>query len=105
MVKMERYSLVGCLIEESQKHIAELEEFSKYIDVDVYIRNEYARLERLEAEKKDIIDSISDIEDDRTRTMAYLYYIKGYTKRKIADFLGINERYLHRIWKNSEVLQ
>lgn len=86
MVKMERYSLVGCLIEESQKHIAELEEFSKYIDVDVYIRNEYARLERLEAEKKDIIDSISDIEDDRTRTIAHLYITRDILSMKRADF-------------------
>ncbi len=105
MVKMERYSLDECLIEDSKRLIKEFEEISKYVDVDIYIKKEYARLERLEAEKKDIIDSISSIEDDRTRTIAYLYYIKGYTKRKIADFLGINERYLHRIWKNSEVLQ
>lgn len=59
-------------------------------------------IDKLEAEQQSIVNAIKNIPNERYRIMFYLYYIKGYTKRAIAEQLGITDRYLYRLWSKAQ---
>ena len=58
--------------------------------------------DELEAEQEQAREFIKNIPNERYRIMFYLYYIKGYTKRAIAEQLGITDRYLYRLWSKAQ---
>lgn len=102
MVNFKNYKLLCVRIEEVNDFIGKLEEWSKIADTTQYIKKAYTEREQLEAEQQSIADAIKNIPNERYRVMYYLFYIKGMTKRAIAEQLGIDERYLHRLWRKSE---
>lgn len=89
-------------IEEVNDFIGKLEEWGKIADTTQYIKKAYTEREQLEAEQQSIVNAIKNIPNERYRIMFYLYYIKGYTKRAIAEQLGITDRYLYRLWSKAQ---
>ena len=89
-------------IEEVNDFIGKLEEWGKIADTTPYIKKAYTERDELEAEQQSIVNAIKNIPNERYRIMFYLYYIKGYTKRAIAEQLGITDRYLYRLWSKAQ---
>lgn len=102
MVNFKNYRLLCVRIEEVNDFIGKLEEWGKIADTTQYIKKAYTEREQLEAEQQSIVDAIKNIPNERYRIMFYLYYIKGYTKRAIAEQLGITDRYLYRLWSKAQ---
>lgn len=102
MVNFKNYRLLCVRIEEVNDFIGKLEEWGKIADTTQYIKKAYTEREQLEAEQQSIADAIKNIPNERYRIMFYLYYIKGYTKRAIAEQLGITDRYLYRLWSKAQ---
>ncbi len=102
MVNFKNYRLLCVRIEEVNDFIGKLEEWGKIADTTPYIKKAYTEREQLEAEQQSIVDAIKNIPNERYRIMFYLYYIKGYTKRAIAEQLGITDRYLYRLWREAQ---
>ena len=102
MVNFKNYRLLCVRIEEVNDFIGKLEEWGKIADTTQYIKKAYAEREQLEAEQQSIVDAIKNIPNERYRIMFYLYYIKGYNKRAIAEQLGITDRYLYRLWREAQ---
>lgn len=88
-------------IEEVNDFIGKLEDWGKIADTTDYLKQAYAERDELEAEQQSIVNAIKNIPNERYRIMFYLYYIKGYTKRAIAEQLGITDRYLYRLWSKA----
>lgn len=88
-------------IEEVNDFIGKLEEWGKIADTTQYIKKAYTEREQLEAEQQSIVNAIKNIPNERYRIMFYLYYIKNYTKRAIAEYLGVSEGYIHRLWNKA----
>lgn len=88
-------------IEEVNDFIGKLEEWGKIADTTQYIKKAYTEREQLEAEQQSILNAIKNIPNERYRIMFYLYYIKNYTKRAIAEYLGVSEGYIHRLWNKA----
>ena len=88
-------------IEEVNDFIGKLEEWGKIADTTQYIKKAYTEREQLEAEQQSILNAIKNIPNERYRIMFYLYYIKNYTKRAIAEYLGVSEGYIHRLWNKT----
>lgn len=102
MVNFKNYRLLCVRIEEVNDFIGKLEEWGKIADTTQYIKKAYTEREQLEAEQQSILNAIKNIPNERYRIMFYLYYIKGYTKRAIAEQLGITDRYLYRLWSKAQ---
>lgn len=102
MVNFKNYRLLCVRIEEVNDFIGKLEEWGKIADTTQYIKKAYTEREQLEAEQQSIADAIKNIPNERYRIMFYLYYIKGYNKRAIAEQLGISDRYLYRLWSEAQ---
>lgn len=102
MDKLKKYRGLCLFIEGEYKFIEQLKEMEVFADTTEYQRQSYERIEEWEQERQQIADYIKNIPNERYRVMYYLFYIKGYTKRAIAEQLGIDERYLHRLWRKSE---
>ena len=102
MVNFKNYRLLCVRIEEVNDFIGKLEEWGKIADTTQYIKKAYTEREQLEAEQQSIADAIKNIPNERYRIMFYLYYIKGYNKRAIAEQLGITDRYLYRLWREAQ---
>lgn len=102
MVNFKNYRLLCVRIEEVNDFIGKLEEWGKIADTTQYIKKAYTEREQLEAEQQSIVNAIKNIPNERYRIMFYLYYIKGYTKRAIAEQLGITDRYLYRLWSKAQ---
>ena len=102
MVNFKNYRLLCVRIEEVNDFIEKLEEWGKIADTTQYIKKAYTEREQLEAEQQSIVDAIKNIPNERYRIMFYLYYIKGYNKRAIAEQLGITDRYLYRLWSKAQ---
>lgn len=102
MVNFKNYRLLCVRIEEVNDFIGKLEEWGKIADTTPYIKKAYTEREQLEAEQQSIVNAIKNIPNERYRIMFYLYYIKGYTKRAIAEQLGITDRYLYRLWSKAQ---
>ena len=100
--KLAGYRLVGIRLEVVNSWIDKLEEWGKIADTTVYLKQAYAERDELEAEQQSIVNAIKNIPNERYRIMFYLYYIKGYTKRAIAEQLGITDRYLYRLWSKAQ---
>lgn len=100
--KLAGYRLVGIRLEVVNNWIDKLEDWGKIADTTDYLKSAYAEREQLEAEQQSIVDAIKNIPNERYRIMFYLYYIKGYTKRAIAEQLGITDRYLYRLWSKAQ---
>ena len=101
MVNFKNYRLLCVRIEEVNDFIGKLEEWGKIADTTQYIKKAYTEREQLEAEQQSIVNAIKNIPNDRYRIMFYLYYIKNYTKRAIAEYLGVSEGYIHRLWNKA----
>ena len=97
MVNFKNYRLLCVRIEEVNDFIGKLEEWGKI----AYIKKAYTEREQLEAEQQSIVNAIKNIPNERYRIMFYLYYIKNYTKRAIAEYLGVSEGYIHRLWNKA----
>ena len=102
MVNFKNYRLLCVRIEEVNDFIGKHEEWGKIADTTPYIKKAYTEREQLEAEQQSIVDAIKNIPNERYRIMFYLYYIKGYNKRAIAEQLGITDRYLYRLWREAQ---
>ena len=102
MVNFKNYRLLCVRIEEVNDFIGKLEEWGKIADTTDYLKQAYAERDELEAEQQSIVNAIKNIPNERYRIMFYLYYIKGYTKRAIAEQLGITDRYLYRLWSKAQ---
>jgi len=102
MVNFKNYRLLCVRIEEVNDFIGKLEEWGKIADTTPYIKKAYTERDELEAEQQSIVNAIKNIPNERYRIMFYLYYIKGYTKRAIAEQLGITDRYLYRLWSKAQ---
>ena len=102
MDKLKRYRGLCLFIEGEYKFIEQLKEMEVFADTTEYQRQSYKRIEKWDQERQQIADYIKSIPNERCRVMYYLFYIKGMTKRAIAEQLGIDERYLHRLWRKSE---
>lgn len=100
--KLAGYRLVGIRLEVVNSWIDKLEEWGKIADTTEYLKQAYAERDELEAEQQSIVNAIKNIPNERYRIMFYLYYIKGYTKRAIAEQLGITDRYLYRLWSKAQ---
>ena len=96
------YRLVGIRLEVVNNWIDKLEDWGKIADTTEYLKQAYAERDELEAEQQSIVNAIKNIPNERYRIMFYLYYIKGYTKRAIAEQLGITDRYLYRLWSKAQ---
>lgn len=101
MVNFKNYRLLCVRIEEVNDFIGKLEEWGKIADTTHYIKKAYTEREQLEAEQQSIVNAIKNIPNERYRIMFYLYYIKNYTKRAIAEYLGVSEGYIHRLWNKA----
>lgn len=101
MVNFKNYRLLCVRIEEVNDFIGKLEEWGKIADTTQYIKKAYTEREQLEAEQQSIVNAIKNIPNERYRIMFYLYYIKNYTKRAIAEYLGVSEGYIHRLWNKA----
>lgn len=101
MVNFKNYRLLCVRIEEVNDFIGKLEEWGKIADTTQYIKKAYTEREQLEAEQQSILNAIKNIPNERYRIMFYLYYIKNYTKRAIAEYLGVSEGYIHRLWNKA----
>lgn len=102
MVNFKNYRLLCVRIEEVNDFIGKLEEWGKIADTTDYLKQAYAECDELEAEQQSIVNAIKNIPNERYRIMFYLYYIKGYTKRAIAEQLGITDIYLYRLWSKAQ---
>lgn len=102
MVNFKNYRLLCVRIEEVNDFIGKLEEWGKIADTTPYIKKAYTERDELETEQQSIVNAIKNIPNERYRIMFYLYYIKGYTKRAIAEQLGITDRYLYRLWSKAQ---
>lgn len=102
MDKLKRYRLLCHFIADEYKFIEQLKSWEVFADTTEYQQQSYKRIEEWEQERQQIADYIKSISNERYRVMYYLFYIKGMTKRAIAEQLGIAERYLHRLWRKSE---
>ena len=102
MVNFKNYRLLCVRIEEVNDFIGKLEDWGKIADTTDYLKQAYAERDELEAEQQSIVNAIKNIPNERYRIMFYLYYIKGYTKRAIAEQLGITDRYLYRLWSKAQ---
>ena len=100
--KLAGYRLVGIRLEVVNNWIDKLEDWGKIADTTEYLKQAYAERDELEAEQQSIVNAIKNIPNERYRIMFYLYYIKGYTKRAIAEQLGITDRYLYRLWSKAQ---
>lgn len=101
MVNFKNYRLLCVRIEEVNDFIGKLEEWGKIADTTQYIKKAYTEREQLEAEQEQARKFIKNIPNERYRIMFYLYYIKNYTKRAIAEYLGVSEGYIHRLWNKA----
>ena len=101
MVNFKNYRLLCVRIEEVNDFIGKLEDWGKIADTTDYLKSAYAEREELEAEQEQAREFIKNIPNERYRIMFYLYYIKGYTKRAIAEQLAITDRYLYRLWNKA----
>ena len=101
MVNFKNYRLLCVRIEEVNDFIGKLEEWGKIADTTQYIKKAYTEREQLEAEQQSIVNAIKNIPNERYRIMFYLCYIKNYTKRAIAEYLGVSEGYIHRLWNKA----
>lgn len=101
MVNFKNYRLLCVRIEEVNDFIGKLEDWGKIADTTPYIKKAYTEREQLEAEQQSILNAIKNIPNERYRIMFYLYYIKNYTKRAIAEYLGVSEVYIHRLWNKA----
>lgn len=99
--KLAGYRLVGIRLEVVNNWIDKLEDWGKIADTTEYLKQAYAERDELEAEQEQAREFIKNISNERYRIMFYLYYIKGYTKRAIAEQLGITDRYLYRLWSKA----
>ena len=99
---MAGYRLVGIRLDVVNSWIDKLEDWGKIADTTEYLKQAYAERDELEAEQQSIVNAIKNIPNERYRIMFYLYYIKGYTKRAIAEQLGITDRYLYRLWSKAQ---
>lgn len=102
MDKLKRYRLLCHFIADEYKFIEQLKSWEVFADTTEYQQQSYKRIEEWEKERQQIADYIKIIPNERYRVMYYLFYIKGMTKRAIAEQLGISECYLHRLWRKSE---
>lgn len=102
MDKLKRYRLLCHFIADEYKFIEQLKSWEVFADTTEYQQQSYERIEEWEQERQQIADYIKSISNERYRVMYYLFYIKRMTKRAIAEQLGIDERYLHRLWRKSE---
>ena len=102
MDKLKRYRLLCHFIADVYKFIEQLKSWEVFADTTEYQQQSNKRIEEWEQERQQIADYIKGISNERYRVMYYLFYIKGMTKRAIAEQLGIDERYLHRLWRKSE---
>lgn len=100
--KLAGYRLVGIRLDVVNNWIDKLEDWGKIADTTEYLKQAYAERDELEAEQQSIVNAIKNIPNERYRIMFYLYYIKGYTKRAIAEQLGITDRYLYRLWSKAQ---
>ena len=100
--KLAGYRLVGIRLDVVNSWIDKLEDWCKIADTTEYLKQAYAERDELEAEQQSIVNAIKNIPNERYRIMFYLYYIKGYTKRAIAEQLGITDRYLYRLWSKAQ---
>jgi sigma-70, region 4 len=100
--KLAGYRLVGIRLDVVNSWIDKLEDWGKIADTTEYLKQAYAERDELEAEQQSIVNAIKNIPNERYRIMFYLYYIKGYTKRAIAEQLGITDRYLYRLWSKAQ---
>ena len=100
--KLAGYRLVGIRLDVVNRWIDKLEDWGKIADTTEYLKQAYAERDELEAEQQSIVNAIKNIPNERYRIMFYLYYIKGYTKRAIAEQLGITDRYLYRLWSKAQ---
>lgn len=101
MVNFKNYRLLCVRIEEVNDFIGKLEDWGKIADTTDYLKQAYAERDELEAEQQSIVNAIKNIPNERYRIMFYLYYIKNYTKRAIAEYLGVSEGYIHRLWNKA----
>ena len=97
--KLAGYRLVGIRLEVVNSWIDKLEEWGKISDTTEYLKQAYAERDELEAEQEQARKFIKNIPNERYRIM---FYIKGYTKRAIAEQLGITDRYLYRLWSKAQ---
>lgn len=102
MVNFKNYRLLCVRIEEVNDFIGKLEDWGKIADTTDYLKQAYAERDELEAEQQSIVNAIKNIPNERYRIMFYLYYIKGYTKRAIAEQLGISDIYLYKLWSKAQ---
>lgn len=100
--KLAGYRLVGIRLDIVNSWIDKLEDWGKIADTTEYLKQAYAERDELEADQQSIVNAIKNIPNERYRIMFYLYYIKGYTKRAIAEQLGITDRYLYRLWSKAQ---
>ena len=102
MDKLKRYRGLCHFIEGEYKFIEQLKEVEVFADTTEYQQQSYKRIEKWEQERQQIADYIKSIPNERYRVMYYLFYIKGMTKRAIAEQLGYTEAWLYKLWKKSE---
>lgn len=102
MNKLAEYRNNDTAISMWKDHIKVLEKYENIIDLSRELKKAYAEVERLEKEQESIKDLIRNISDKRYKTIFFMFYIKGISKRDIAEYLGINERWLYRLWDRAE---
>lgn len=101
-MNLERYRNCSIRIEMLNDHIKALEEYDSIVDLSEQLKDAYSEREQLEQEREQVKEFIKNIPDERYRVMFYLFYCKNYTKRAIAEYLGITEAYLYKLWKKAE---
>lgn len=102
MNKLTQYRSNDASIKMWKDHIRVLEEYENIIDLSRELKEAYTEVERLEKEQESIKDIVRNINNERYKTMFFMFYIKGFSKRDIAEYLGINERWLYRLWDRAE---
>ncbi|WP_301955897.1 DUF1492 domain-containing protein [uncultured Eubacterium sp.] len=102
MDNLERYRHCNTLIDIWNDHIKELEKYENMVDLSEQLKVAYAEREKLEQEQERIKEFIKNIPDKRYRVMFYMFYCKNYTKRAIAEYLGVSESFFYRLWNKAE---
>ena len=102
MDKLTQYHSNDASIKMWKDHIRVLEEYENIIDLSRELKEAYTEVERLEKEQESIKDIVRNINNERYKTMFFMFYIKVFSKRDIAEYLGINECWLYRLWDRAE---
>lgn len=102
MNKLKEYRNNSMFLGMLKDHVKILEKYNNIVDLSEQLKEAYAKIEELEKEQESIKNIVRNISNERYKIMFFMYYIKGYSKRAIAEYLDINERWLYRLWKKAE---